>query len=270
MTMPAKPPTDPIMLDVIGLSRQFEGLLAVANVSFQVHQGAIHGLIGPNGAGKTTLFNLISGVLPSTAGSVQLRRQPLDKLSTWERTRLGMARTFQNIRMFSDMTVIENVMTGLHSRLRSNLAQILLRSPGFRQEEHDAHGRALAHLAFVGLADVAGKRAGDLSYGDQRRLEIARALASEPRILLLDEPAAGMNPAETRALMPLFQKLRDERGLTLLLVEHDMHFVMSLCDRITVINFGKTIADGTPAEVRAHPAVIEAYLGGKPGKAAAP
>jgi branched-chain amino acid transport system ATP-binding protein len=153
-------------------------------------------------------------------------------------------------------------MTGMHSRLNSNLAQILLRSPAFRREEKEAYRRALAQLDFVGLTEAAGKRAGDLSYGDQRRLEIARALASEPRILLLDEPAAGMNPAETRALIPLLRKLRDERGLTLLLVEHDMHFVMSLCDQITVINFGKKIAEGTPAEVRAHPAVIAAYLGG--------
>jgi branched-chain amino acid transport system ATP-binding protein len=233
------------LLEVDRLSRRFRGLIAVDAVSFAVAPHAIHGLIGPNGAGKTTCFNLLSGLVPADAGRITLDGTRLDLLPVHRRTQSGLARTFQNIRLFSALTAFENTLCGQHAR---------------RMPERQARQEALELLELIGLAASAHKRAGELSYGDQRRLEIARALAARPKLLLLDEPAAGMNPAETAALAALLRRLR-EAGTTLLLVEHDMRFVMQLCDRITVLNFGRVIAEGSASEVQAAPDVIAAYLG---------
>ena len=250
------------LLETAGLTRRFAGLTAVDQVDLAVTEGSIHAVIGPNGAGKTTLFNLISGLVPPSDGAIRFAGQDISQLPVHRRAGLGMARTFQNIRIFASMTVLENVLTGLHSSLDSGLGAVILRLPGFRRAESDAVSRARAMLELVGLTDKAESRAAALPYGDQRRLEIARALASSPHLLLLDEPAAGMNPAETDALKALVRRIR-EAGTTVLLVEHDMGFVMDLSDRITVLNFGRRIYEGTPLEVRQETSVIEAYLGHK-------
>ncbi|HET6262277.1 MAG TPA: ABC transporter ATP-binding protein [Chloroflexia bacterium] len=248
------------MLSVRDLTRSFGGLLAVNGVSFDIYPGEIYGLIGPNGAGKTTVLNILSGLLPPSSGTITFQGQRIERLPAHRIARLGVARTYQNIRLFAAMNVLQNVVVGQHSRMQGTLAERLVFSPRVRREEEAARQKALALLESVELAGVAEEPASALAYGNQRRLELVRALASDPRLLLLDEPAAGMNAAESQVLGTRLRSLADQ-GLTLLVIEHDVALVMSLCDRIGVLNFGNLIAQGTPEEIAANPEVIEAYLG---------
>lgn len=252
-------PGDPLV-QIEGLSVNFGGLAALDNVSFEIMRGEILGLIGPNGAGKTTCFNAMSGVYRPSSGSVKLEGHSLNGRRQHHITRLGLARTFQNIRLFGEMSALENVMVGLDARHKTSVFGALVRSRRHYQEERDAVARGMALLDFVGIAHQAENKARNLPYGHQRRLEIARALATEPKLLCLDEPAAGFNPAEKIELMQLIRTIRDD-GYTVLLIEHDMKLVMGVTDRIVVLEFGRQIAQGTPDKIQNDPSVIAAYLG---------
>ncbi|HEX7747819.1 MAG TPA: ABC transporter ATP-binding protein [Bordetella sp.] len=248
------------MLELASISKSFGGLHVLRDVNIKVPQGAIYGLIGPNGAGKTTVFNLITGLLDPTSGGIAFDGRDILRKKPHEITRLGIARTFQNIRLFKEMTLLQNVVVGAYRHMDYGFASLLLGLPKYRKHEARARERALELLSWMKLDHKAHDLADNLSYGEQRRLELARALATEPRLLLLDEPVAGMNTGERAGLMTEIQAIRD-RGYTILMIEHDMQFVMGLCEKIAVLNFGKIIAEGGPDDIRNNEQVIEAYLG---------
>ena len=249
------------VLETRHLGIEFGGLKAVDDFNITVGQSEISGLIGPNGAGKTTVFNLLTKVYQPTHGTILLNQKDINSYDTIKANHAGIARTFQNIRLFNNLTVAENVLVGLHEEMTYNLAQSLCKTPAFRRSEKIARKRALEMLSIFDMQELADVQAGNLPYGAQRRLEIVRALATNPCLLLLDEPAAGMNPSETAELMDNIRKIRDTFHIAIMLIEHDMNLVMGICEGIAVLNYGKIIAKGTPEEIKNNPTVIEAYLG---------
>ena len=249
------------VLDVRNLGIDFGGLTAVDGFNMTIGPTEISGLIGPNGAGKTTIFNLLTSVYQPTRGSILLKGIDTKGMNTAKVNKMGIARTFQNIRLFNDMTALDNVKVGMHNEIKCSFISSLLHLPSYYKSEKKANEKAMELLEFMGLADIADQKAGSLPYGVQRRLEICRALASNPAIILLDEPAAGMNPSETAELMHQIRRIRDTFQIAIFLIEHDMNLVMNVCEGIVVVNYGKIIAKGTPEEIKNNPAVIEAYLG---------